>query len=232
MDVQLPSETPIPIGQRIDELLQDLGQNASWLADKACVEKSTITRIVRGERNPTPETLVKIAPALGISVEQLVVGTNAAGRVDEAKSLISREHYDAAVKQLLEYERKANDLASRVREVEEARGREEARRREADEKRERAERERDQAQREAQQHARDAKHYRDSLQRVVTDLADLQAKVEEGQRTGRWTTALAAVAAVASVANYLRNDSSSDEHGEEGKPKGARGPKAKKKAED
>jgi transcriptional regulator with XRE-family HTH domain len=62
------SNGTIPIRKRIQARLDELNQTPAWLAEKAGVPRSTITRILRGERNPTPETLHEIAPVLGVEV--------------------------------------------------------------------------------------------------------------------------------------------------------------------
>lgn len=55
-------EPPTAIRKRISELLETSGMSASALAEKAGVERSTVTRILKGERTPTPETLALLAP--------------------------------------------------------------------------------------------------------------------------------------------------------------------------
>src|SRR5258708_7428468 len=117
MDVQDAAIQPMQIGQRIQDHLDELDKTASWLADRVGLPRSTITRVLNGERNPTPETLQEIAPVLGVTLAQLVAGTDAAERVEEAQNLVARKDYEAAVRQVIEYERKANDFSVRVREL-------------------------------------------------------------------------------------------------------------------
>jgi hypothetical protein len=90
---------PIPIGERILGLLVQVGESAAWLAEKSGVERSTVSRAVKGERHPSLETLSAFAPVLGVTLDELVTGTTAAARVKDAQSLVSRDHYDAAVQQ-------------------------------------------------------------------------------------------------------------------------------------
>ncbi|MBE7449251.1 MAG: helix-turn-helix transcriptional regulator [Kofleriaceae bacterium] len=214
-----------PIGARIEARLAELAQNPAWLADKAGVSRSTITRILKGDRNPTPQTLQEIAPVLGVTLEQLVAGTNAAERVGEAQQLVSRRDFEAAVAQVIEFERKANDLAASVRDLKEEikaeRERTTKARRDAENARrdlEAAETERDRARRDARRYEDDAKRYQHALEKAVTDVAQLRATVHEltgkvtsGNVTTKIGAALAGVAAVVSVAHYLRNADDQDE---------------------
>ncbi len=114
---ETPKNGVIPIRERIQARLDELNENASWLAEKVGVSRSTVTRILNGERNPTPETLHEMAPVLGVEIAQLVANTDAAERVREAQDIVSRRDYEGAVKQVVEFEHKANDLGVRVREL-------------------------------------------------------------------------------------------------------------------
>src|SRR5688572_26191325 len=105
----------IPVRERIQSLLEGLGQNAAWLSDKVGVARSTITRILNGDRHPLAETLQDIAVALGLTLEQLVLGTDAEDRVAQAKRYVARTDYEDAVRKVVEYERRANELEVRVR---------------------------------------------------------------------------------------------------------------------
>lgn len=211
----------VPIRERIQGRLDELGQNAAWLAEKVGVSRSTITRILKGERNPTPETLHEIAPVLGVEVAQFVAGTDAAARVREAQDIVSRRDYEAAVRQVVEFERKAHDLAARIRELtghcEQEQGR--ARRlngqlEESDRRCSLLEAERDRARRDALHHEQDARRYREGLEKAVADVVALRAQVREmgaavesGRATSRVAAILAGVAAAVSVASYLGGDS-------------------------
>lgn len=213
--------TPMPIGQRIQALLSEMGQSASWLAENAGVDRSTVTRILNGQRNPTPETLANFAPVLGLSLEQLVVGTNAAERVEEAQNLVSRQHYETAIGKLLDLERKANDLADRLRTAEESAAREQDRRRAAEDSKEKTERELELAKRKLELGEREARKYREALERAVANAAKLEIElrrlreaVEKGQKhtqiAAQLTAVLAGVAAAASVANYWAADNAGE----------------------
>lgn len=208
MDVQR-----VPIHQRIDKLLTGISQNASWLAERAGVERSTITRILRGERNPTPETLCLIAPVLGVTVEQLVVGTDAEERVEGARKLIDRAHYDDAVRQFIDAEKRATSGEAHIRELKEIVQQEIDRRRKAERQLEIVEHERDEEKRRANTNEHDAQRYKVAFERAFQDVARLQTELQElaaavdsSKRTGHVAVILAGVAAVASVANYLKNN--------------------------
>jgi transcriptional regulator with XRE-family HTH domain len=220
----------IPIRDRIRDLLTQLGQSQAWLAEKMGVERSTVTRILKGTRNPTPKTLQEMAPVRGVSLEQLVAGTDAEDRVQEAQNLVPRSALNDAIQKVIEYERKLNDMAARNRDIVEASNRDRDQARDARANQAELQRhlafvteERDQARREARHHEQDARRYREALGRAVADVAQLQGHVQElgtameaGNRTGKVTAILAGVAAVVSVANYIGNsDDDEDESGDE-----------------
>lgn len=212
-----------PIGRKIQTLLDELNQTPAWLAETVGVSRSTITRILKAERNPTPETLHEIAPVLGLTVAQLANGTDAAERVKEAKDLVARSDYEEAVRQYIEHERAARDLTNQLHDTraELERQRDGTRRanhqaREAAERLGKIETERDDALRTARHHEEDARRYREALQKAVTDVARLHEQVRElgkavdsGQKTGRIGAILAGVAAAVSVATYLNNETES-----------------------
>ncbi len=201
---------PRPIGSRIAELLEEIDQSASWLAERSRMPRSTVTRIINGERQPTPETLAQLAPVLGVSVEQLVAETDAAHRVDEAASLIARRHYRDAIEKLIEAEREANNAKENARAFIEKLEAEEVRRQKAEARLETAERQRDDALRAAEQNARDARRYSDALACALADIARLKSNIGElgtqltgSRRTNRVAAILAGAAAVASTATYF-----------------------------
>jgi transcriptional regulator with XRE-family HTH domain len=203
VDALLPEAQPIPVGKRIEARLTELGRAASWLADRAKLERSTVTRIVRGERTPSARTLRAIAPALEMTVERLVLGTDAAEVVKAPPDMVSSGHLDQAVREVIEYERKAMDLASRLREATEDAKQQRERRAAAEDKLAAAEQARDEAN-------AAARRYADALDLAVTDLALLRTQQEQlvaEAKKGHWTShvaaGLAGIAAVASVASYL-----------------------------
>jgi len=217
-----PLREVVPIGAKIQTLLDQLGQTPAWLAEKVGVSRSTITRILKGERNPTPETLQEIAPVLGLTVAQLAADTDAAERVKEAKDLVARKDYEDAVRKVIEYEARTHDLTTRLRELttELTEDRARLRRLQTDAEHEVAtmREERDDASRKAAHHEEDARRYRDALEKAVADVAQLREQVRElgsavdaGRKTGRIGAILAGVAAAVSVASYLASDADSDQ---------------------
>ena len=219
--MEVAASTPVPFRSRLQELIGKLmppGTQAS-LAERTGLERSTILRLLRGQRKPTLRTLQVLAPALGVTVLELVTGTDAAICVPTAVDVVAREAYEAAVRQIITFEAQATHLGQRLREAEQqgANDREKARRlRDQLDVREseltKTVIERDHALREAARHERDAIKYREGLERAVTDVASLQetvreltAAVEAGRTVSRTGAILAGVAAVVSVASYLRN---------------------------
>lgn len=203
---------PARIGTRIQGLLEGLGQNAAWLSEKTGLERSTIGRLIKGTRNPTPETLREIAPVLGVTLAQLVAGTDAAARVDEAGDLVARKDYEAAVHQVIAFERRAHDLQNNLRDSQEGLRAEKERNRRTVEELEKCKGDLERAKKDAIRHEREALRYREALEKAVVDVAHLQAQVRElgasveaGRKTGRVAAILAGVAAVVSVASYLNN---------------------------
>ncbi len=223
----------IPIGRRIRDLLAQLNQSQRWLADKAGLESSTIARIVSGDRNPTGQTLQDIAPVLGVTVSELVAGTDAADRVKNTEQLISRAHYERAVADVLAYEAKANDLEVRLRQAQqsatekgghlrELRGQAEQAAERQRRELSRLERELDDARRLAKHHEDDARRYREGLERAVMDVAALQDKLHALERelgttkkNSRVAAIFAGVAAAASVATYLHTTPPSSEESDD-----------------
>lgn len=210
-----------PIGRKIQAVLDELDQTPAWLAEKVGVSRSTITRILKAERNPTPETIQEIAPVLGLTVAQLANGTDAAERVKEAKDLVARSDYEGAIRHCLEYERAARDAGVQLRDTRAelesqqiATRRANTAAREATERSAKMEAERDEAVRAARHHEEDARRYQDALKKAVIDVArlhehvrELGKAVEASRKTGHIGAILAGVAAAVSVATYLNNDS-------------------------
>ncbi len=234
-----PPEPLLPIGHKVQALLEQLEQTPAWLAEKVGVSRSTITRILKGERNPTPETLQEIAPVLGLTVAQLASGTDAAERVKEAKDLVARKDYEDAVRKVIEYEARAHDLTARVRELttELTDDRERSRRLQKDAEQDVAtmRNERDDARRNAARHEDDARRYRGALEKAVADVAQFREQVRElgsavdaGRKTGRIGAILAGVAAAVSVVSYLTNDADSDQQDNPKAPSASTAKKRKK----
>lgn len=225
----------VPVGQRIHAILQQLGQNPAWLAEKAGVERSTVTRIIKGDRNPTAETLSNLAPILGLTLDALVVGTDAAARVADAANLVSRAHFEDAVQQVITYERKANDLEDQARRLRDALEQEQAHRASAEAKLEQAQKAAEEARRMAGRHEQAALRYQRAFEQAVADVGRLQTQVAElgqavdrGRQTGRIAAILAGTAAIASVATYLGTDATKPAAKASPSTKGSRTKKAEK----
>lgn len=200
----------IAIGTKIARLLEARDQSAAWLADRVGVPRSTISRIIRAERNPTADTLREVAIALAMSPEELVAGTRTACPEADPIPAVPREHFDTAMEQLLRLERETMDLRARVREAEEALATERARR-VADSTEHAAMAGRVAAAEEkARFHQEEARRYHDALELAVLDVSRLRTEVENlskatenGSSVSRIAALLAGVAAVASVAAYV-----------------------------
>lgn len=198
----------LPIGERIAALLKERGEKPSWLADAAGVERSTVTRLVTGKRsNPLPHTLTLLAGALGMSVEQLVAGTDAASRVAEAASLVPRADFEHVRQTMLDYERRAMEAEDRARRAEE------------EATRERERRIREQTAREhklvelrtrAVRQEKEAERFKALYVQATTDndelkaqIAELGQAIDDSRRTTRIASILAGTAATASVLTYV-----------------------------
>jgi ribosome-binding protein aMBF1 (putative translation factor) len=55
-EAELGEKALSPVRERIRHLLDQLGQSQAWLAEKMGIERSTVARILKGTRNPTPKT--------------------------------------------------------------------------------------------------------------------------------------------------------------------------------
>jgi len=186
MVVSMPEPLPIPIRERISQLLAGLGQTPGWLADKAGVERSTVKRIVDGQRNPTAETLATLAPILGVTLDELVASTDAAGRIDGVRRLVDRSYLEDALRQLFEQEQKATNLSRLLRESQDAEEKERKRRKEADAALEATvaelsltTRKLETAQQSANRFEQDAEKYRRALGRAFVEIAQLKTSGEE-----------------------------------------------------
>ena len=61
----------IGFGQLLEELLKSSGVTQSSLADKTGLTQSAISHYIRGDREPRGSNLVRIADALGVTVDEL-----------------------------------------------------------------------------------------------------------------------------------------------------------------
>lgn len=212
-----------PFGQRLHGLMEQHGLSQAKLADRAGVERSTISRLIKEQRTPTMDTLQCLAPVFGLDVHALVKGTDAEGRLTDTVQMVRRQDYDAAVQKMIEAENRATDLERKLHSVEDGitQG-QEARTKAHVElcamqfKLETAERDVVLERQRAAELAQELKRYRDALQHAVADVSSLRGQLEEVARdmkdtakSNRTTAILAGVAALAgvvTVATYLAND--------------------------
>jgi transcriptional regulator with XRE-family HTH domain len=215
----------VPFGQRLQELLDARGPEASqaWLAKRSGVDRSLISRVVKGKREATIETLECLAPALDLKLPDLVCGTDAEPRLREGDGLVRRADYDEAVSRFIEYERKNRDLDARVRAMSETLDREQAARRAAEQgKRDAMERVDRANERLADIQSRyttqtkELLRYQEALGRAVSQFSllkkrieDLQKELGDAKQSSRMASVLAGVAAVtgvATIAHFLGED--------------------------
>jgi transcriptional regulator with XRE-family HTH domain len=217
------SDKQVKFGDRLHELLEQSGMSQAKLSDRAGVERSTISRIIKGERTASLETLKLLATALGKDVGQVVEGTDAADKLAEATTMVRRQDYQAAIQKMLEFEEKTQDLARKLRVVEDSLGKIDSERGKAglelsglQFKLETTERDLAvERQRNAEQ-TQELKRYRSALQRAVADVSSLRGQLEDlaqelkgAAKSSRTATILAGVAAVAGVvtmASYLATE--------------------------
>jgi len=60
------------LGRKVRELRLSLNMSQADLADKAKARQALISKIERGEANPTFDSIVKIASALGVRAGELL----------------------------------------------------------------------------------------------------------------------------------------------------------------
>jgi transcriptional regulator with XRE-family HTH domain len=105
----------LAFGERLKQRLEgsEPRRTQAWLADESGIDRATVSRIISGERNASAEQIDCMAKVLGVEVGVLVRGTDAEARVDEAKQVVHRGHYEGLVKQVAEYESRLNDADAR-----------------------------------------------------------------------------------------------------------------------
>jgi repressor LexA len=73
-------------GKMLRRLREEAGYKSQTRFAAACgVDNSTIARLERGETKPTPETLKKLAPCLGVPYEELLAAAGYLGRAGERR---------------------------------------------------------------------------------------------------------------------------------------------------
>lgn len=218
--VETRKESVEPIKTRIKNLLDGMHQTPGWLAERAKVERSTVKRIIDGDRYPTADTLALLAPILGVTIEELVHGTDAADRIETSRKLIDRTHYEEAVKQFIAMEQRATDLSRRLREAEESVANEHKKWSKTEKALESIKVELEETRQEARDHHEDAQRYKAALEQALTDLANLKTNAEDlrleveklGGQMGSnkvltgIATFCAATAAALSLNSYLKDE--------------------------
>lgn len=61
------------VGKFILRVLKEKKKSLRWLARESGVSNSYLSQLTRGLFKATPEILIKIAPALGVTVEEIFV---------------------------------------------------------------------------------------------------------------------------------------------------------------
>ncbi len=220
-------QNPIPFGQRLHTLLEGLQppRSQAWLAEITGLERSTISRLIKGERNPTQDTVQCLAPVLGMSIKELIQGTDAEARLQEASQLVRREDYEAVVQKLVEYEGRLNELEMKVRAERNAREQDEQRRKQAEQDLLVARRQVELEQRSLDEvtatntHLRtELSRYRAALHKAVAEISSQRAALEKMaeelkavSKSNRTTNILAGIAAFTGVVTAASFLSSSDE---------------------
>jgi transcriptional regulator with XRE-family HTH domain len=196
-------------------------RNQNWLAEQSGIPPSTISRILKGDRNATPEVIESLAPVLGMDPAYLVKGTDAEDRYVKSNDLVNRSMYDAVVGTLAEYEARVNDLEGKLRVLGEARAKDHEELSRVHQALARAESDRDEVREENRRLTASNQDYRAGLSRAVKVIANLQADLKmlgdelaTTKKSSRAAAILAGVAAfsgVVTLATYLNNNS---EHSE------------------
>lgn len=214
---------PIRFGARLNNLLERSGNSQAWLAEKANLERSTVSRIIRGERNPSGETLQHLAAVLGIDVKELVEGTDAEGTLEQVADLVRRQDYDAAVQKLVEQEGRAKDLELELQAARSAQEQErEARVKVVEElsrlqfKLETTERDLATERNRSRELSGELQRHRLALQKAVGEVSSLRGQLKDlaeevkgtasSSRTAAILAGVAAAAGVVTAASYLSNN--------------------------
>jgi transcriptional regulator with XRE-family HTH domain len=212
----------IPFGERLHTLLESRtpALTQAWVADRAGLDRSLLSRIIQGKRSPTPEVLQCLGPVLGVEIEELVQGTDAEDRLSDAKSSVQQENYEAAVRQIIEYEGRSRDLENRLHFAGEALKAEVKRRELAEGHAKDAHCLKEQLQRELSEaramilrQEQDLKCYRQGLAKAVAEVGALRSKLQElgaelastskSIRTATILSGVAAFAGAVTVAHFL-----------------------------
>lgn len=60
------------IGQKLRQVINERGIKQCWVAERAGISATTLNSILVGHRNPSAESVAKIALALGVSTDWLL----------------------------------------------------------------------------------------------------------------------------------------------------------------
>ncbi|MGO8994559.1 MAG: helix-turn-helix domain-containing protein [Polyangiaceae bacterium] len=93
------------LAERIQRLREAKGWSQAQLAEEADMAPAAVSRLVTGERPPRMEHLLALARALGVTLTELTIGTDAAGAL---RDWISRDDYERSERNLADAE---NELA-------------------------------------------------------------------------------------------------------------------------
>lgn len=206
--------------ERLRELLDKRGPDATqaWLSERSGVDRSLISRLLSGDRAPTTATLASIAPALEVTIEALIAGTDAEGRLEDASSTVRRSDYQAVVAKLIEFEAENGDLRRRLGSTKDANLRCEETLRKAEQRAAEASGEasrahsakRDLEEQLAHTHA-ELKRYQQALAKAVAEfdglraqVAALQKELGDAKASSKVAAVLAGIGAVAGVATLSR----------------------------
>lgn len=224
-DLMSEAGEPVKFSQRLHGLLEQSGMSQAKLAERAGVERSTISRLIKGDRTPGMETLQLLAPVFNMDVAQLVQGTDAAAKLTDSAAMIRRQDYDAAVQQMMKYEEQVHDLQRQLHAAQEALLKGQSDRSRAGTELcamqfnlEVAQRDLQLERQRSADQGQELKQYRTALQRAVADVSSLRGQLEDlaqelkdTAKSSRTTAILAGVAALAGVvtaATYLATNDS------------------------
>ncbi len=230
------STSLVPFGERLKSLLTQKGITQAHLAARSGLERSTISRLIRGQRSLSSDAVHWLCPVLEIDIDDLVRGTDAEPKIRELSKVVRREVYDSVVKQLADYEGKYNDLQRKLEFADESLRKERERARESTQDASAAHIDLAWAKQDLEivkeQNKKlidDVKTYRAGLQRAVDELGTLRQQLsilaielKDSKQTSKATSILSGIAAftgVVTVAHFLKTDepSATDDSEQQGR---------------
>lgn len=208
-----------PFGARLHELLERQGRTQAWLADTSNLDRSLVSRLIKGDRLPTSEALRSLAPVLEVDVTDLVLGTDAEDRLAEATNYVRRSDHEEALATIIDFEHRNRELSARVRSLtdtlnDEQLARDRAEKLAAESGALRAQI--DVLKADVETKAMEVSRYQAALARAIAEfgtlrqqLGEVQAELGHSKASTHLTTVLAGIAAatgVASLAHFLRDE--------------------------